>query len=59
QPQEAFIKAVYQPGEVCEFDWGEVKLTVGGKLQVFQMAVFTSAYGNYRWAYLFTKQATE
>ena len=59
QPQEAFIKAVYQPGEVCEFDWGEVKLTIGGRLQVLQMAVFTSAYGNYRWAYLFTKQVTE
>lgn len=59
QPQEAFIKAVYRPGEVCEFDWGEVKLIIGGRLQTLQMAVFTSAYGNYRWAYLFTKQATE
>jgi transposase-like protein len=59
KPKEAFIKECYTPGAVCEFDWGEVKLTIGGKMQKFQMAVFTSAYGNYRYAYLFTKQTTE
>ena len=59
RPKEAFIKEWYSPGEVCEFDWGEVKLTVGGKLQTFQMAVFTPAYSNYRYAYLFPKQTTE
>lgn len=57
--KEAFIKEGYVPGDVCEFDWGEVKLTVGGKLQVFQMAVFTPAYSNTRYAYLFPKQTTE
>ncbi|WP_027352054.1 IS21 family transposase [Desulfotomaculum nigrificans] len=57
--KEAFIKESYIPGDVCEFDWGEVKLTIGGKLQILQMAAFTSAYGNYRYAYLFTKQKTE
>lgn len=59
KPKEAFIKAMYEAGEICEFDWGEVKLNIKGKLQTFQMAVFTSAYGNYRFAYLFTKQTTE
>ncbi|WP_230876105.1 IS21 family transposase [Paenibacillus validus] len=59
KPKEAFIKALYEPGEICEFDWGEVKLKINGRLQTFQMAVFTSAYGNYRFAYLFTKQTTE
>ena len=57
--KEAFIKAVYAPGDICEFDWGEVKLTINGKTQTYQMAVFTSAYGNYRFACLFTKQTTE
>ncbi|QDI90224.1 IS21 family transposase [Salicibibacter halophilus] len=57
--KEAFIKETYMPGDVCEFDWGEVKITVDGRLQPFQMAVFTSAYGNYRWACLFPKQTTE
>lgn len=59
QPKEAFIKASYEQGDVCEFDWGEAKLTIDGTLRTFQMAVFTSAYGNYRFAYLFTKQKTE
>jgi transposase/transposase-like protein len=59
KPKEAFIKGAYAPGDICEFDWGEVKLTINGKTQTFQMAVFTSAYGNYRFAYLFTKQTTE
>ncbi|OMF28665.1 transposase [Paenibacillus sp. FSL H8-0548] len=59
QTKEAYIKASYEPGDVCEFDWGEVKLTVNGTLRVFQMAAFTSAYGNYRYAHLFTKQTTE
>ncbi|KAB2951501.1 IS21 family transposase [Heliorestis acidaminivorans] len=57
--KEAYIKALYAPGQICEFDWGEVKLRINGKLQTFQMALFTTAYGNYRMAYLFTKQTTE
>ena len=59
KPKEAFIKAIYTPGDVCEFDWGEVKLTINRKMRTLQMAVFTSAYGNYRYALLFTKQKTE
>lgn len=57
--KEAYIKGAYLPGDICEFDWGEAKLTIGERLQKYQMAVFTSAYGNYRFAYLFTKQTTE
>ena len=57
--KEAYIKGIYDPGDICEFDWGEVKLIIGGIKQIFQMAAFTSAYGNYRYARLFTKQTTE
>jgi transposase len=56
--KEGFIKQIYQPGIVCEFDWGEVKLFIDGTLQTFNMAVFTSAYSNYRWAKLFHRQDT-
>jgi len=56
--KEGFIKQIYKPGEVCEFDWGDVKLFIDGKLQTFNMAVFTSAYNNYRWAKLFYRQDT-
>jgi len=50
---EAFIKQHYALGEVCEFDWGEVKLTLDGQDVTLQLAVFTSAKGNYRYAMLF------
>lgn len=59
QTKEAYMKASYNLGDVCEFDWGEAKLTIDGKLSVFQLAAFTPAYGNFRYAYLFTKQKTE
>ena len=56
--REAFIRQVYNPGDVCEFDWGEVKLEIGGKLQTLCMAVFTPAMSNYRYAVLFHRQDT-
>ncbi|MCD4670904.1 MAG: IS21 family transposase, partial [Actinomycetia bacterium] len=56
QGKESFIKQLYHPGEICEFDWGEVKIHIDGKLQAFNMAVFTSAYSNYRFAKLFYRQ---
>lgn len=57
--KEAFIRQLYSPGEVCEFDWGEVKLEIGGSLQTLCMAVFTPAMSNYRYAILFHRQNTE
>lgn len=54
--KESFIKQLYKPGDICEFDWGEVKLKIDGKLTTFNLAVFTSAYSNYRWAKLFYRQ---
>lgn len=56
--KEAFIRQVYNPGDVCEFDWGEVKLEIGGKWQTLYMAVFTPALSNYRYAILFHRQDT-
>jgi len=58
QAAEAFIKARYELGDVCEFDWGEVKLKVAGKMTKVQLSVFASAAGNYRYALAFLKQDT-
>ena len=57
--REAFIRQDYLPGEVCEFDWGEAKLTIGGQNITLQLAVFASAKGNYRYSKLFYNQKTE
>ncbi len=56
--REAFIRQVYEPGSSCEFDWGEVKLTISGKQRKFQLAVFTSGYSNYRYSFLYERQDT-
>jgi len=56
--REAFIRQVYSPGDVCEFDWGEVKLTIAGQMRTLYMAVFTPANSNYRFARLFYRQDT-
>jgi transposase len=53
---EAFIRQQYLPGESCEFDWGEIKLNISGKLCRLYLAVFTSAYSNYRYAQVYQRQ---
>ncbi len=58
QRNEAFIRQVYNPGDVCEFDWGEVKLEINGQMRILYMAVFTPAMSNYRYAVLFHRQDT-
>lgn len=56
--EEAFIRGYYPPGESCEFDWGEVKLYLDGKLQRLYIAVFTLSHSNGRYAWLFRHQNT-
>lgn len=56
--REAYIRQVYLPGEECEFDWAETKLKIRGIQHRFFLAVFTSSYGNYRYARLYVRQDT-
>jgi len=57
--KEAFIKQVYEYGDVCEFDWGEVKLRNKEKIKKYKMAVFTSAKNNTRMAFLYRREDTQ
>jgi len=59
EAKEAYIRQEYKLGEVCEFDWGEVKLVINGKKKTLQMSVFTSARGDYRFGDLYHNQKTE
>lgn len=54
--KEAFIRQEYLPGMVCEFDWAEVKLVLGGRQRRVYMALFAFAYSNYRYGMLFHRQ---
>ena len=57
--REAFIRQEYDYGNVCEFDWGTVKLDIGENgYETYQMAVFTPAKSDYRYAILFKAQDT-
>ncbi|MGL5272196.1 MAG: IS21 family transposase [Phocaeicola sp.] len=54
--KECFLRIHYEPGQIVEFDWGEVTLYIAGKKMRFYMAVFTFAYSNARYTYLFRHQ---
>lgn len=56
---EAFIKQQYNYGDICEFDWGDVKLIINGENVKLKMAVFTMAKSNYRFAYLYHNENTQ
>ena len=56
QYQEAFIRQGYAEGSCCEFDWAEIKLNLDGQYRRYYLAVFTSAFSNYRYAMIFQHQ---
>ena len=59
EEKEAYIRQEYAPGKVAEFDWGQVKLKIAGRLTVFEMSAFTAAKSNYRFANIYHNQKTE
>lgn len=56
--KEAYIRQAYAPGDICEFDWGEIKLLIAGKRTSLQLAVFTPACSNWRYAFIYNRQDT-
>ena len=54
--KEVFIKQEYEFGDRLEYDFGEVRLVIDGKMQKYYLAVFASPAGKFRWAYLYTAQ---
>ena len=56
ETEECFIRQRYRPGQDCEFDWGEMYLTIDGRRIKLYIAVFTMAFST---AYLFLHQDTQ
>ena len=54
--KECFVRQEYSYGDRLEYDFGEVKLVIGGTVKVYHMAVLSSPGGNFRWAYLYNNQ---
>jgi len=55
--KEVFIRRYCEPGYEVEFDWGEVKLEIDGKIRSYSLAVFTLAHSNYRFARLYQSES--
>ena len=56
--QDVYLRIRREPGVECEFDWGEIKLFIGGENTTLNMAVFCFPYSKGRMAYLFHRQDT-
>lgn len=57
ESKEVFIRRYCEPGYEVEFDWGEIKLKIDGKLRTYSLAVFTLAYSNYRFALIYESES--
>jgi transposase len=56
RPRNVYIRQQYGLGERLEYDFGEVKLIIGGVTGTYHMAVIASAGGKFRWLRLYTNQ---
>ena len=54
--KEVSVKQLYDYGDRLEYDFGEVVINCGEGYKVYQMAVFSSLAGKFKWAYLYTNQ---
>ncbi|MFA7412773.1 MAG: IS21 family transposase [Tissierellaceae bacterium] len=57
--KEAFIRQEYNLGEILEFDWGEVNISIEGKPTTLQMGLLTTAKGSHHYARLYQNQKME
>ncbi len=55
---ECFVRQWHPAGEECQFDWGEVKLVIGGRRMKLRMAAFVLPHSNHRRGYLFIREHT-
>lgn len=56
--KECFIRQFHPAGEECQFDWGDVKLKIGGKKMTVRMAAFVLPHSNHRRGFLFMREHT-
>lgn len=55
--REVFIRRYCEPGHEVEFDWGEIKLEINGKIKSYSLAVFTLAHSNHRFAKIYQSES--
>ena len=56
--KECYVRQFHPAGEECQFDWGDVKLRIGGKKITLRMAAFVLPHSNHRRGFLFLREDT-
>ena len=54
--KQVFIRQQHDFGDRLEYDFGEVRLVIGGEKRTYHMAIFASPAGKFRWCKLYTNQ---
>lgn len=57
--KECFIRQDYELGDRLEYDFGGVKLIIGGQEICANLAVMSSPASDFKWAYLYKTQSNE
>lgn len=60
--KETYIKSEHAPGNVCEFDWGDVTLIIdefSSEERRYKIGVFALKYSNYVYSNLYANETTD
>ena len=57
--KETFVRQEYEPGDRLEYDFGDVKLVIGGVAGTYHLAVLASPGGHDLWAYVYDNMRKE
>ncbi len=57
--KQAFVPLAFKPGEVCQFDWSQEVVEIGGLEQVIKVAHFRLAYSRKMFVVAYLREAQE
>jgi len=57
--REVFIRQQYEFGQRMEYDFGEIRLAIGGEVGTYHMAAICSPASGYRWADIYQDQSKD
>jgi len=58
-PQQAFVPLAFKPGEVCQFDWSQEVVELGGLEQIVKVAHFRLCYSRKMFVVAYLREAQE
>lgn len=58
-PKQAFVPLAFKPGEVCQFDWSQEVVDLGGLEQIVKVAHFRLCYSRKMFVVAYLREAQE